>query len=263
MRNFPARFRLSGLILVAALSLMGCKEVLYSGLDENQANEMVSALAASGVSASRERDKKGIYSVLVDETMVATSITLLKNQGLPRERFQSLGDVFSAEGIVGTPFEQQARFIHAMNQELSHTVTSIDGVRSARVLVTSPPRGRYEQTAPAASASVVIHYEADFDERKYVSTIKTVVAHSLPNLGYEDVAVAMFPAGGPAVEVMSTPVVEETPTGFLQQVQSVISEWRPQSETGNRLLIALGLIGTAVLILLLRGALFGTGRARS
>lgn len=263
MRNFPARFRLSGLILVAALSLMGCKEVLYSGLDENQANEMVSALAASGVSASRERDKKGIYSVLVDEAVVATSITLLKNQGLPRERFQSLGDVFSSEGIVGTPFEQQARFIHAMNQELSHTVTSIDGIRSARVLVTSPPRGRYEQSAPAASASVVIHHEADFDERMYVSTIKSVVAHSLPNLSYEDVAVAMFPAGGPALQVMPAPVIEEKQAGFLEQIQAIIADWRPQSETGKRLLIALGLIGMAVLILLLRGSLFGARRARS
>lgn len=247
-----------GVIVAAALTLMGCKEVLYSDLDENQANEMVSALAASGISASRERDKKGIYSVLVEPEHVATSVTLLKNQGLPRERFETLGQVFSADGIVGTPFEQQARYLHAMNQELSHTVTSIGGIRSARVLVTAPPRGRYDQEPPAASASVVIHHEPDFQKSEYVSVIKTIVAHSLPNLSYDSVAVAMFPAGGPAIVPESVQPVAalsgETP---ITKIQTVMAEWQPASDVTKRLLIVLILVGVAAIALILRNRLAG------
>ena len=175
----------------------------FAEVDENQANEMVAVLATAGVSSSRSADKKGIYALSVDGQDVAGAITILKNAGYPREQFQSLGDVFSADGIIGTPFEQHARFIHAMNQELSQTITSIAGVRSARVFVTAPPKGRYDRTPPRASASVTVHHETDFDASKNLSMIKQIIAYSLTNLDYDDVAVALFPAGGPKIAVVS------------------------------------------------------------
>jgi len=178
--------------LIGALLLAGCKETLYSNLDERQANEMVAVLAVSNIESWRSRDKKNIYEISVDRSDVAQSILVLKNQGLPRESFLSLGDVFSADGIIGTPFEQHARFIHAMNQELSRTISEIPGVRSARVFVTSPPKTRYERTDPPASASVAIRYDTSFDPGVQVSKIKMIVAHSLKNLNYDDVVVALF-----------------------------------------------------------------------
>jgi type III secretion protein J len=189
------------LATICCLSLVGCKEVLFSGLEETEANEMVAVLAVAGLKAGRERDKDNIYSLLVQGEDVATATTLLRNQGYPKPKFESLGDVFSAEGIVGTPFEQQVRYIHAMNEELSKTVTSISGVKSARVFITAPPKDRYEKTAPPASASVTINYEAGFDAEAEVSKIKTIVAHSVPNLDYDDVAVALFAVSGPAIQV--------------------------------------------------------------
>jgi type III secretion protein J len=189
------------LVAVCCASLAGCKEVLFSGLEETEANEMVAVLAAAGVKSHRERDKDSIYALLVEEDDVATATTLLRTQGYPRPKFQSLGDVFSSEGIVGTPFEQQVRYIHAMNEELSRTITSINGVKSARVFITAPAKDRYESEAPPASASVTINHEVGFNAEAEVSKIKTIVAHSVPNLDYDDVAVALFAAGGPAVQV--------------------------------------------------------------
>jgi type III secretion protein J len=194
------RVRKLVLVAVCCIGLSGCKEVLFSGLQEIEANEMVAILAAAGVEASRERDKENVYSLLVAEEDVATATTLLRTQGYPQPKFQSLGEVFSAEGIVGTPFEQHVRYIHAMNEELSRTITSISGVKSARVFITSPPKDRYEREAPPASASVTINYEAGFDAEAEVSKIKTIVAHSVPNLDYDDVAVALFQALGPNVQ---------------------------------------------------------------
>jgi type III secretion protein J len=188
------------LIGACCLALTGCKEVLFSNLEETEANEMVAVLAAAGIYASRERDKDNIYAISVTETDIPVATTLLRNVGYPKQKFQSLGDVFSAEGIVGTPFEEQARYIHAMNQELSKTISSIEGVKSARVFVTAPVKDRYEKAPVPASASVMINFEPGFDAEAYVSKIKVLVAHSLPNLDYDNVAVALFPTSGPTVQ---------------------------------------------------------------
>ena len=193
------------LIGACSFALAGCKEVLFSNLAETEANEMVAILAAAEIPASRDRDKDNIYSVLVSESNIPVATTLLRNEGYPKQKFESLGEVFSAEGIVGTPFEQQARYIHAMNQELSKTISSIEGVKSARVFVTAPAKDRYQKAPPPASASVMINYEAGFDAEAYVTKIKVLVAHSLPNLEYDSVAVALFKASGPTIQLREPP----------------------------------------------------------
>ncbi len=210
------------LVVFCLFALVGCKEILFSKLDEIEANEMVAILSAAGVAAERERDKDDFYSLLIDKEDVAAATTLLRNQGYPKPKFQSLGDVFTAEGIVGTPFEQQARYIYAMNQELSQTVTSISGIRSARVIVTAPPKERYERKAPPATASVTINYEPNFNVEPQVPKIKLLIAYALPNLEYDNVAVALFPASGPQIrtprpEPRETEVIK---AGFITQKPS-------------------------------------------
>ncbi|WP_299554632.1 type III secretion system inner membrane ring lipoprotein SctJ [uncultured Tateyamaria sp.] len=221
------------LITIWCFTLAGCKEVLFSGLAETEANEMVAVLAASGLSADRERDKDNIYAVLVSADEIAAATTLLRSKGFPRPKFQSLGEVFAAEGIVGTPFEQHVRYIHAMNEELSKTINLIGGVKSARVLVTAPPKDRYATEPSPASASVVINHEHEFDTRTEISKIKTIVAHSVPNLDYDNVAVALFLAAGPSVtlnepvesgeEILEAGLV--TPIALLPADTETITNW--------------------------------------
>jgi type III secretion protein J len=171
---------------------------------------MLAVLASVGIESSRARDKNDNYDLLVDTVDIATSITVLKNSGYPKEQFETLGDVFSASGIVGTPFEQHARFIHAMNQELASAITTISGVRTARVLINSPTQGRYDRSMPAAGASVTIHHEADFEPSHATAMIKQIVSSSVSNLEYDDVAVAFFAAGGPQIKASVDAVPTET-----------------------------------------------------
>ena len=240
MRNLGPKLKRSLVIGACCLALAGCKEVLFSDLDEVEANEMVAILAASGVEAKRERDKDNAYSLLIAADDVASATTILRNQGYPKPKFQSLGDVFSAEGIVGTPFEQHARYIYAMNEELSRTVTSISGVRSAYVLVTAPPKERYQREAPAASASVTINHDPGFDAERLVPKIKTVIAHALPNLDYDNVAIALFPAAGPQINVKNA----------NQKAPEVIAaRLLPSSGGSGRAVGPLALLGSFCLIL--------------
>ena len=181
------------LLLCVTLALMGCKEVLYSTLTENEANEMVAILDASGITAKRERDKDGNYALNVEGEVVADAVTILRNAGYPRQRFKSLGDVFANEGLVGTPFEERARFMFALNEELSRTISEIDGIRSARVQVMIPAPDKYASVASPATASVALLFEPGYDLSPLVPNIKSLVAHAVPDLDYDDVAVAMFP----------------------------------------------------------------------
>lgn len=195
--------------VVLAICVAGCKETLYSSLSELEANEMVSVLAAADVESKRVRGKDGVYELQVHGDDIAIATVLLKAAGLPKQKFQSLGDVFSSSGIIGTPFEQQARYIFAMNQELSRTTSEIDGVESARVIVNAPLVDRYNRNSTSSTASVTIHYEAGFDTQSSIIKIKQIVAHSVPNLDYDDVSVVFFPANSLQIEVPTE--TEETP----------------------------------------------------
>lgn len=231
---------------VLALGLLGgCQEVLYSNLAEGEANEMVALLAASGIHATRERDKNGIYTLSVETTNIPAAVVLLKAANLPSEKFLDFGDIFSADGIVSTPFEQQALYIHALNQELSHTLTDLRDIRTARVLITSPPQGRYDREAPRATASVTLEHEEGANLTTRVGVIKSIVAHAVPNLDYDDVVVALFPADGPSLRPVASMGAERTVRANLNMLPPASGlNWRT-------LLMLVGMLSIVTILVLL------------
>lgn len=187
-------------LLAAVLMLTGCKEVLYSELSEADANEMVALLVLSGIPASRERSNSLTYSVTVDEADLAVAVTVLKNSGLPREKYATFGDVFGDSGVVGTPFEERVRFAYATNEELSHTISQIKGVERARVHVVVPAEERFGKIKEPARAAVAVFHDKSFQPPLNAGQIKTLVAYSVPGLEVEAVSLSFFLAPGFVVE---------------------------------------------------------------
>jgi len=220
MRTFSIQIK--GLLLCAVLFVAGCKEVLYSGLTEVEANEMVAILQASGIEASRSADKDGIYALLIEESNVGPATMILKSEGYPKKKFKNIGDIFDAEGIVGTPFEERVRYMYAMNEKLAEHLTSISGIRDARVAVNIPERSRFDQTTEPSKASVILHFEESFLAQSSVPKIKTLVANSVQGLEYDNVAVVMFAAGGAKVTRLpndfSLNAAEATPNAIKQSL---------------------------------------------
>ena len=201
MRPFSARFILFAFLLMLA----GCKEVVHSNLTEREANEIVAVLYSQGISASKDSQKDGIYSVSVPQAEFGAAIAMLANAGLPRESYRTIGDVFPDDSVVGTPFEERARFAYALSQELSRTLTEIDGVQYARVHVVIPEKERFQDTVQPSKASIAIYHRADFDPSAHVPQMKQLVTYAVPNLVYDDVSVSLFPAGGVSDVVISEP----------------------------------------------------------
>ena len=194
------RWLCRGLCLTALLlALAGCKVALYSDLNEQEANEMVAALTSSGLSAGKERVEVSQWQVLVEERDLPASLELLRTQGLPRDRYVSMGDMFQKQGLVSTPAEERMRYIYAVSQELSQTLRRVDGVVDARVHVVIPANDPLSDRVRPSSAAVFIKHRPDVDLRLLAPAVKDMVAHSIEGLAHDKVALSLFEAQRTAV----------------------------------------------------------------
>lgn len=182
-------------VLLTAL-LAGCSnQELYSKLSERQANEMVAVLRSAGIDADKH-SQDGQFSVLTARGDFPQAVRILNAQGYPRDTFDTMGKVFKREGFVSSPLEERARLMHAMSQEISNTLASIDGVVTARVHLVVPERHPLGDKPQPSAASVFIKHRPDRDLGPQVTQIKALVVNSIEGLSYDSVTVALFPAEG-------------------------------------------------------------------
>jgi len=182
-----------GSALWLALALAGCQVPLNTGLQESDANDMVAVLLAEGITVSKVPAKDNRVDLMVDEDRFADAVNLLKARGLPRDRFASLETVFKQEGLISTPAEEAARFLYARGQELAHSISTIEGVLSARVHIASPKRNSPFDKADQQRASVLVRVNAMNMADGLVPQIKRLVAFGVEGLGYDDVSVMLTP----------------------------------------------------------------------
>lgn len=176
------------------LALAGCKVGLYSDLTEQEANEIVAALTASGLGAEKQRAENNQWQVMVEEGDLAASLELLRAQGLPHDRYASMGDLFEKQGLVSTPSEERMRYIYAVSQELSQTLRNVDGVVAARVHVVIPANDPLSDRIRPSSAAVFIKHRPDVDLRLMAPAVKDMVAHSIEGLTHDKVSLSLFEA---------------------------------------------------------------------
>ncbi|MNS84416.1 type III secretion system inner membrane ring lipoprotein SctJ [Cupriavidus campinensis] len=204
LSRWMCRARLA-LPLLAALALAGCKVDLYASLNENEANQILAALTADGLDAEKARagdsgggnqggNQGGNWSVRVEESQLPAALEILRSEGLPGERFASLGQVFQKQGLVATPTEERMRYIYALSQELSETLRNIDGVVTARVHVVIPATDPLSDKIRPSSAAVFIKHRPDVDLRLLVPTVKDMVAHSIEGVTHDSVSLSLVEA---------------------------------------------------------------------
>ena len=196
-------------VLLAGFLLSGCKTELYNNLDQRQANEIAGTLLRHGIPAQRIAVKGGQFTIAVDDQRFAESIAILKEAGLPKQEFQTIGQVFKKDGLVSSPMQERAQMIFALSQELSRTVSDIDGVLSARVHLVLPENDPLRQQLIPSSASVFIRHRSDMPVGNLVPQVKMLVANGIAGLSYEKVSVVLVPVdmqkanGGLKLEMVS------------------------------------------------------------
>lgn len=186
------RLALAALVLTA-LAACGSSVTLYSSASEGEANELLSVLLDAGIHAEKISGKEGV-AVSVDGSQVARALDILRSQGLPRERFDGMGQIFRKEGLVSSPLEERARYIYALSQELTNTLSQMDGVLAARVHVVLPERGEIGEAATPSTAAVFIKHRVGYSFDALKPQIRQLVTHAIPGLTEDRVSIVLVSA---------------------------------------------------------------------
>ena len=234
--SLPRRVR-RALVLLAALLLSACEAELYNNLDQRQANEMVATLQQRGIPAQRVAVKGGQYTVVVDKDRFAESITILKDAGLPRQEFQTMGQVFKKDGLVSSPTQERAQMIFALSQELSRTVSEIDGVLSARVHLVLPENDPLRQQLVPSSASVFIRHRSNAPVGNLVPQVKMLVANGVAGLSYDKVSVVLVPVDS-----------QKPSQGQDLEMVSFLGLWMHRDNVAQAMWMFFGLVALVVLL---------------
>ena len=234
----------SALAIVSVLTLAGCKSDLYTDLDQRRANEIVATLLQHGIVAERTFGKGDRVSVAVDSSRFADAVTILKDNGLPKQEFATLGEVFKRDGLVSSPVQERAQMIYALSQELSRTVSDIDGVLSARVHLVLPENDPLRQQPVPSSASVFIRYHSNVGMEDLVPQIKMLVANGVAGLSYDKVSVILVPVQAHDALALNDPPTAALPEGMLRAEASFPTNWPFYGLAF--LVVALGALGFGV-----------------
>jgi len=180
------------LVVFGCLLLSGCgPEVLYSNLSESDANTMMGLLLVRNIQAVKISQKENLFSISVPRQQFAAATDLLKWYGIPSEKFSGIGEVFKKTGIVSSPSEEKIRFMYALSQQISETLSHIDGVLVARVSLVLPKNDPYTETLTPSSASVFLKFRPGSVPPTLVPQIKTLVMKSVEGLNYDNVSVVI------------------------------------------------------------------------
>ena len=186
-------------VLVLLLGSACSEEVLLHRLDEAQANQVMLALADAGVEARKAKDdgEDAAFAVAVRSSDAAPARRVLAARDLPRPRVPAFTEVLGASGLVPTPLEEHARYLHALSGELARTLEALDGVTGARVHLALPladPLRPDARRSPRASVLLRCRPEARARVESLADGIRRVVSGAAEDLDPASVSVLVAEA---------------------------------------------------------------------
>ena len=183
---------------LAALTVIGClvaitlwsrrpdMQLLYGRLSEKDAAAIISQLQTQGIP---HKVSAGGGTVYVPSDQVYRLRMELAAKGIPSG--DGVGFEIFDKGQFGlSDFVQRTNYLRALQGELARTISQLDGVRSARVMIVQPEnRLLLTDQNIKPTASVFIELSTSRLENDAVNSIRHLVANAVQGLQTDQVAV--------------------------------------------------------------------------
>ena len=158
---------------------------LYKELPDSELAQVADVLKQNNI-----KFKLSAGGIMVSANDVDKARMQLAAQGLPNFKPEGFDILNEEQGFGTSQFIQSARYQHALEEELSRSISALRNVRSARVHLALPKQSVFVRNRKKASASVIINlYSGHRMNDDQVSAITYMVASSVPNLQVEEVTV--------------------------------------------------------------------------
>jgi flagellar M-ring protein FliF len=160
--------------------------LLFAQLGTEDQAQVTQALDAAGIPYRMEPGSNGIQ---VPNERLSEARLKLAGQGLP-EGDGGFALMTKEPGLGVSQFMENARYQHALETELAHTIASLRPVDGARVHIAVPRQSAFVRDRRAASASVFVQLKQGRRlEQEQAQAIQNLVASSIPDLEAAQVTV--------------------------------------------------------------------------
>lgn len=172
---------------MAALSIWSSRAdygLLYGGLSDSEAAKVIAALDDAKVSY-----KTGNGSIYVPADKIYTLRMELAGKGIPSG--DGVGfEIFDKPNFGISDFVQHANYVRAVEGELARTISQLDEVEAARVMIVLPENRLLldKDTYPTASVFVRVRGNSELSQQS-INSIRFLVANSVEGLKPNHVAV--------------------------------------------------------------------------
>ncbi|MBL4744419.1 MAG: flagellar M-ring protein FliF, partial [Cycloclasticus sp.] len=161
--------------------------MLYSNLADRELSAVVSGLQQSGVEYKLEA---GSGAILVPSSKVDELRIKLAGLGLPRGGGQGFELLEKDTGFGASHSIEKVRIQRALEGEIARSITTIQSIRSARVLLAIPKQSIFLRHRKKPSASVVVDmYRGRTLKKSDVASILHLVSSAVPQLDVSQVTV--------------------------------------------------------------------------
>ncbi|HEY1790761.1 MAG TPA: flagellar basal-body MS-ring/collar protein FliF [Verrucomicrobiae bacterium] len=174
----------AGMLALSVWSSRTDYGLLYGGLSDSEAAKVIAALDDTKVSY-----KTGNGSIYVPTDKIYTLRMELAGKGIPSG--DGVGfEIFDKPNFGISDFVQHANYVRAIEGELARTISQLDDVEAARVMIVLPENRLLLDKNTYPTASVFVHVRSNSDlSQQSINSIRFLVANSVEGLKPNHVAV--------------------------------------------------------------------------
>lgn len=159
--------------------------VLFDRLSSNDTTLIIQHLKNNNIPYKIPKED----TILVPKDVVYEQRIALSSNGIPKD--SKVGyEIFDEQSLTMTEFEQQVRFIRAIEGELSRTIQSLQPIDKASVHIALPKESLFVSNEVLPTASVVLEIKPNmYLSPAQIDGIKNLVSASVAKLTKENVAI--------------------------------------------------------------------------